>query len=523
MKVCTVDEMREIDALASQKFHIPEIVLMENAAEACVREIECFESFTVICGKGNNGGDGLAVARKLLNRGKRVNIYLACGDGFSGSALRNYEILRAVGAEIKDCEDIAGLAADIAASDCVVDAIFGTGFCGESNFRMAEIIDAVNENASFVLSADVPSGVNAQNGEVGKTAVKAHKTVTFAAYKPGLLLYPGADFAGRVICADISIPRALTEGLKVNTIDEKYVRSIMPKRRKNSHKGDYGKVFVIGGSRGMAGAAVLACEGAFKVGAGIVTACVPDEINDIVQTACPKAMTFPVDFGREKNAALRTCLEGENCVTFSADFVSETDRIVKKMQEYDVILFGNGIGRGEHVTKLLKTVLKEARVPVVIDADGLFALAENPQMLDECIIDVILTPHSAEMARLLNVTAEDIEKNRFSASGEFASKYGLTLVLKGNHSIITAPCGNQYVNMTGNSGMATAGSGDVLAGMTAGLAAVCPPDDAAVLAVYLHGAAGDWAGNSLTEYAVTAPDILDAIPHILPVEKSIEI
>ncbi len=313
-----------------------------------------------------------------------------------------------------------------------------------------------------------------------------------------MLLYPAADFTGEIVLADISIPDAAfeIEGIDINVMDSCYIKEILPQRYANSHKGDYGKVFIIGGSRTMAGAVCLACEAAFKAGAGIVTACVPEEINNIVPINSVQTMTYPVSF--------------EN----------DMDKIVEKMQDYDVILFGNGIGRDEYVQVLLEKVLKAAKVPVVIDADGLFALAKNPDMIRACNADVILTPHSAEMARLIGKTADEVEKNRFSVSRELALKYGLTLVLKGNHSIITAPDGTQYVNITGNSGMATAGSGDVLAGMTAAFSHTAEDcQKAACLAVYLHAIAGDFAAGRLCEASLTAPDIINAVPHIFPVEN----
>ena len=345
------------------------------------------------------------------------------------------------------------------------------------------------------MSVDVPSGINSDSGEA-ECAVKADKTVTFAAYKRGLLLFPGTDFAGDVVMTDISIPKQAFKDITVKTLSEEYIRKIMPVRRTNSHKGDYGKIFVIGGNVGMAGAVVMACKAAFRTGAGLVTACVPKEINDIVQSSLMQAMTYPADF--EKDA----------------------ENIVEKMQDYDALLFGNGIGRDKAVQKLLEKVVTEAKVPVIIDADGLFALAKNPGMLKNCRADVILTPHSMEMSRLTNKTAEFVDSNRFSISKDFVLKHRLTLVLKGNHSIITAPDGEQSVNMTGNPGMATAGSGDALAGMTAALAARgLTPYNAAELAVYLHGKAGDEAKKLFTEDAVTAPDIIDALSHILPVEN----
>lgn len=500
MKVCSSSEMHRIDALAAEKFNIPTIVLMENAASACVSEIIHFNSFTVICGKGNNGGDGLAISRRLINMGKDVKVYLAMGDVYSGDALINYNILKSMGAEIKCFSDTAELENDMIRSECVVDALFGTGIKGEVKSPAREIIESINKCGKYVLSVDVPSGINSDSGKVEGTAVKADKTVTFAAYKKGMLLYPAADFVGETIVADISIPTAAFDicNVKINTIDPEYVQRVMPKRSADSHKGDYGRIFVIGGSVGMAGAVCLACNAAFKTGAGIVTACVPKKINDIVQISVPQAMTFPADF--EKDA----------------------DRIIEKMADYDVILFGNGIGREKCVQVLLERVLHNASVPVVIDADGLYALAQDAELLKNTKAPVILTPHSGEMARLAGISAAEVENRRIEVAEEFSKNFGVTLVLKGNHSIISAPDGAIYVNLTGNSGMATAGSGDCLAGMVAALAAVSSQVDAAALAVYLHASAGDFAKEQLSEASLTSVDIINAISHILPVEKELK-
>ncbi len=498
MKVCFSEEMRRIDALAIEKFNIPGIVLMENAASACVLEIKHFDTFTVVCGRGNNGGDGLAIARRLIIMGKKVNIYLALGDAFSGDALINYNILKAMGVKFKDtqCGDFEK---DLLTSDCVVDAILGTGIKGEIKSPVAEIIEKINKNSRYILSVDVPSGINADSGEA-ECAVRADKTVTFAAYKTGMLLYPAANFTGEIVVADISIPPSAFEDININTIDEEYAKRIMPKRKANSHKGDYGKIFIIGGSCGMAGAVTLAAKAAFRVGAGIVTACVPEEINDVVQKSCIEAMTYPVDF--EKDA----------------------DKIASKMKGYDAILFGNGIGREEYVSNLLQKVLETSKVPVVIDADGLFALSKNLELLKRCKCPVILTPHSAEMGRLISKAPEDVEKDRLGVSRGFATEFGVALVLKGNHSIITAPCGTQYINLTGNNGMATAGSGDVLAGITAALAVtVRDVLGAASLAVYLHALAGDCAAETIGETSLVALDIVNALPQILPVETKTKV
>lgn len=499
MKVCSVEQMRACDVASSEEFGISSIVLMENAAIACSAEAEKFSDIAVVCGKGNNGGDGFAAARHLINKGKKVKVYMLSNDGFSADALTNYNILKKMDADIVYINDVQKFADEIHNTECIIDAIFGTGIHGKIEGCAADVIKAVNESDAYVISADIPSGINADTGEVCGCAVRADKTVTFAAYKTGLLMYPGADYAGEIVVADISIPKCLVEKSTVSVHDEKYFTEIMPKRSRNSQKGNYGKILIIGGSKGMAGAVYLACSAAFKTGAGIVTACVPEEINEILQTSVPNVMTFPVDFEKD------------------------TEKIIQKLSGFDVILFGNGIGRADFVPILLEKVLNAAKVPVVIDADGLFALSKNTKMMKNSECDIILTPHAMEMARLLKISVSEVEKDRIVVSKSFVSYPRLTLVLKGNHTIITAPFGAQSINVTGNSGMATAGSGDVLAGMTAALAAVMPTDKAAELAVYLHGKAGDRAAEKLSEYSVTAQDIIDSISHILPLENIREI
>lgn len=494
MKICTVEKMRASDRAASEKYGIPSIVLMENAAISCVKEIIGFNSFAVLCGKGNNAGDGFAIARHLINAGKTVKIYLILGDSFSGDALTNFRILENLQVHFCDLSE-GSLQNDIIEFDCVIDAIFGTGIHGEIAENILSVFDLVNNYANYVLSVDVPSGIDADSGKVLKNAVKADKTVTFAAYKRGLLLYPAADFAGEIKVADISIPKEAFSDVKLEITDAKKMRALMPRRNKNTHKGDYGKILIIGGSVGMAGAVCLAARAAFMTGAGLVTACVPKEINDIVQKNVVEAMTISLDFEHEHT------------------------KIIEKINGFDAILFGNGIGREAYAVDMLANILAAARVPLIIDADGLFALAQRPKLLALCGENVILTPHTMEMARLLGVSADEVEENRIDIARDFAVKNGLTLVLKGNHTIITAPDGSQSVNINGNSGMATAGSGDALAGILAGLAPrMESPFDAATLAVFLHGAAGDFAAGAVGENSVTAGNIVSAISHILPVE-----
>ena len=500
MKVCTAAQMHEIDRRASEIGGIPSIVLMENAAMACVNEIEKLapKKVAVFCGKGNNGGDGLAIARQLACRGYSVEVFLVLGSEFSGDAYINYEILEKTDVKMTEITDTSLLEYYILMQDLIVDAIFGTGIHGRVEGIAAEVIDAINLHAKKTLSVDIPSGVNSDTGEVVTTAVKADITVTFAAYKRGLLLYPGADFAGKVITSDISIPQYIIDGLDIdiNLIDEKMITGLFPARKADSHKGDYGKVFIMGGSVGMTGAAALAAKAALAGGAGLVTVGIPESLNPIMEVKTTEAMTLPLP---EKNGAF-----------------AERAYPREKAENSDILLFGPGVGRSEQIQDLLSDILSHSTVPVIVDADGLYALSKNLDMLNSCGCNLIFTPHEMEFARLIGKSADEVRANRLELSSQFAAENGVTLVLKGHHTIVTAPDGTQYINTTGNAGMATGGSGDVLAGLIAAFGAYLPNEtDAAILAVWLHGLAGDIAAAKSCMTSVTAGGICENIKNAI--------
>ncbi len=507
--ICTAAQMRSIDRTAIETIGINGIVLMENAALSCVGVLsERFDikntSFAVFCGKGNNGGDGFAIARHLFNKGAEVVVYLTSGSVFEGDALTNYRIIRSLGITIIELDSSEYLKSFIKSADCVIDAILGTGISGAPRAMAAEAISAINEHARFVLSVDVPSGINSDNGDVRSEAVRADVTVTFAAYKRGLFLYPAADYAGEIILSDISIPDIVsdTQGGRCYAATAEGVKAVFPKREDNSHKGDYGKVMIIGGSVGMAGAVAMAAKGALKCGAGLITAAVPTSINNIIQEKIDEVMTIPLP--EEGGRIARSAAE----------------RLARRANVCDAVLFGPGLGRSDAITEFTAEFLPMLTVPTVIDADGLYAVSKVPDLLGSCRAEIIMTPHSQEMGYLIGQTAEAVERDRFGTALDYSAKNGVTLILKGHHTIITAPDGDLTVNTTGNSGMAGAGSGDILSGMTAALVARgISPYDASVSAVYLHGAAGDLAAENFGKDAMCAGDIITSIPHILPVEK----
>ena len=497
MKACFASEMRGVDKAASEIGGIPSIVLMENAAMACVEELKndfanlSEKSVAVFCGKGNNGGDGFAIARHLYNMGIDVAVYLVCGNEFKGDA--------------KIIEDLKYI---VRSYDIIVDAIFGTGIRGTVRGISYDVISEINDNAKYIMAVDVPSGINSDSGEICGVCIKADKTVTFAAYKVGMLMFPAADYVGKVAVKDISIPDYIIDGqnLKINVIDDKFVRSNFPKRENNSQKGDYGKVLVIAGSAGMTGAAYLSSQTAFTTGSGLVTLAVPSSLNGAMEAKTTEVMTVPLS---DRNGRI------------SANAI---DEILKCVDKADTVLIGPGLGRCDDVSEVVESVLEYSKVPVIIDADGINAVAENMKALSSCTCPVIFTPHTVEMSRLTGLEREYIEDNRLVTAKEFAEENGVTLILKGHHTIVTGQDGEQYINITGNSGLATGGSGDVLAGTVASLVSRGINETvASAMAVYIHGLAGDIAKDKYGIESVTASKVMECIPcalrQILQVEN----
>lgn len=509
MRVCYSEQMRNVDRIAIEEYNVPGIVLMENAAIASVCEIEKQlnkkSKISVFCGKGNNGGDGLAIARHLFNKGYDVCVYLVDDTAFSPDALINYNIIRKMGIKIDSAYNADFSMSD---NDVIVDAIFGTGFKGEIDGQISAVVEMINKSEAYVFSVDVPSGIDADTGMVSNNSVKADKTISLAAYKTGLLMYPAFDYAGEIVVKDISIPdEAFCKvGTKVFTTDKEFFRANMPAREKNSHKGDYGKLLVIAGSKGLSGAAYLSSQAAMLSGSGLVSLITPNEINGILERKTTEVMTIPVP-----------SLDGHISVLAK-------EIIENKISNFDAVLFGPGLGNSKDVQEIVKMLLEKATVPLIIDADGINALANFPHILKTKKCPVILTPHSMEFSRISKIPVLDIEKDRLGVSKAFSEEFDVTLVLKGSHTIVTAPDGMQYINMTGNPGMATGGSGDVLGGIIASLVARgIPCHKASAMGTYIHGVCGDMAKNEFSEDSLIATDILNAISkafnHILQVEK----
>lgn len=499
--------MRSIDEASINGYGIPGIVLMENAGAAAADEISricCGKSAAVICGTGNNGGDGFVIVRHLICKGWKVKVFV-CGDAgkIKGDALTNLEILINMAAEVSlaTVDDMEALDSGIAESIVIVDALLGTGFKGKVSGLYEQVIDKINASGKVVVAVDMPSGLDGDTGFAGGACVRANKTVAFQLAKVGQVINQGPEYCGELITADISIPRQVIEeaGLKVNLTDMEFLASRICKRTDNTHKGTYGRVSVIAGSLGMLGAGLMSARSALKSGAGIVTLGVPKSLQAAANSMSPELMTR----GLAENA------DG----TLSKEC---TGQLLELIKPDSCTLFGPGLSQGPDIEGLAEHIIREAKAPLVIDADGINAISREPEILRESISSIVITPHPGEMARLMKCTASDIQGNRLAYAERFAREYGAVTVLKGFRTIVAVPDGTLHVNPTGNPGMATAGAGDVLAGIIAGLIAQgMPAADAAVCGVYIHGAAGDAAAQKIGEYGLTASDIIEFVPHTI--------
>ncbi|MEW5946038.1 MAG: NAD(P)H-hydrate dehydratase [bacterium] len=499
MRLVTAEQMRELDRAAIEDVGIPGIVLMENASrgvfEVIASEASPLEGkrALVVCGRGNNGGDGFAVARHLLNAGAVPEIALAAAKGeVSGDARTNLEVclrLKIGVTEVRGEKGLRKLSSGLRRADFVVDALLGTGVKGALKPVYEKMIARVNGFRGSVFAVDAPSGVSVDDGTVPTAAVRATHTVTFGMPKVGLFVYPGAGYAGKVYVVDIGIPVELLRGVRseVELTPRALVRGCLAGRRADVHKGECGSVLVVGGSRGMSGAPCMAGMSALRVGAGLVYLAVPEGLHDLVERKFTEGVTLPQP--EEDGVLSAGCVDG----------------LVEKCGGVDAVVLGPGLGVTPGTRAVVEGVISEARAPVVVDADALNVIALRREVLRRARAPLILTPHPGEMARLMGTSAGAVQSARLESARGFAAKHNVTVVLKGAYSLTAAPRGRVYVNPTGNPGMATGGSGDVLSGVVGGLAAGgVPPVEAAAAGAYIHGLAGDVAVRSIHERALTA-------------------
>ncbi|MCG9129568.1 NAD(P)H-hydrate dehydratase [Candidatus Poribacteria bacterium] len=531
MKVVTAAEMRRIDQNTIEDIGIPGIVLMETAGSEIVKRIVDYypnaHRIGIFVGKGNNGGDGLVIARQLAHSGRDVSIFLLSPqDSFTEEAYLNLEISEKLGLHIEEIltdtsftdilgfDNIKGKAEsskiphrNIANFDLFVDAILGTGLRGDVRPRISNVINAINDQSIPILAVDLPSGLDADTGNPLGTCIQADRTVTIGLPKRGLLVHPGAELSGELDVVDIGFPRQVidAQNINVNWITEDEAVEWIPQRKPSSYKGSYGRVLVVAGSTGMTGAAALASEAALRIGAGLVTLAIPESLNPILEEKLSEVMTLPLP-------------ETDNG-SFTASSVSPV--LEYAIKNKSVLAIGPGLSQHPETVTFVHQLIQEnyrqeLDLRIVIDADGLNALAQEKDLLQLINEKVVLTPHPGEMSRLIDIPVTEFEVDRIGISEEFAKENGVTLVLKGAPTITSDSNGNTWINSTGNAGMATAGMGDVLTGVIAGLIAQnVPIAKAATLGVYLHGLAGDIVAEQKGMHGLIATDVLNALPQTI--------
>lgn len=513
VRVVSAEQMRQLEKKAINEYGIPGILLMENAALAVVQEIRQYfadkhsswagRKVVVLAGKGNNGGDGLAIARHLSLLEMEVSVFLlAQPREFQGDAALNLRLFQGMNGKcfVLDGEKqlrVARLA--LSQAEVVVDAMYGTGLRGALPSFVEEYVEEVNRSPAWVIAVDIASGVEADTGKIYNTAVRADTTVTFGLPKLGHFLNAGLEHSGRVIVDSISIPAPYLEQEAFATfvLTDKMVRSYLPARKLTGHKGTHGRGVLVAGSKGMSGAAILAGRAALRSGIGLI------------QTITPRGIAESVDAGIIEGTTWAA--PGEEMLDSGAARV-----VLERMEGAQALAVGPGLGQNPELYTLLREILNQARVPLVIDADALNVLASDLHILVEGKqrnSSIILTPHPGEMARLCSCTVGEVQANRLELAVSKAVEWGVILVLKGAVTIIASPDGRAFLNPTGNPGLGTGGTGDVLTGsLLAWLAQGVEPVEAACLGVYLHGRAADilagdygWSGFSAAEVADTLP------------------
>ena len=509
MFLLTVDEMKALERCAIDSYNIPGVLLMEHAgyavAETIMKNYPKTTTVLVVCGRGNNGGDGFVVSRKLLMEGYLIKvIVVGNASAIKGDALSNYKILKNIKKDIlniKNLEDVSNVSKLFESTDIIIDAIFGTGLNSSVRPLEASVIELMNNTKAKVISVDVPSGINGSTAQVMESAVKADITIAFEAFKCGNILYPGADYNGKLKVVNIGIPKTCYEQscFSKRLITEKLVLNKMPIRKKNSHKGTFGKASIIAGSFGMEGAAILSCSAAMRTGLGLLKLFVPKSMNHIVKIAVPEIITIPLE-------------ENE----MGSYDLNSIDVILDHIKNDSVVAIGPGCGQHKEIAETVRRLITESELPLVIDADGLNMLALNMTWIDGCSKDIVLTPHIAEMARLTNLSIAEIIKNPIKIAKKYAIEWEVTVVLKSARTIVATKEGDLYINRNGNSGMATAGTGDVLTGIITGLMAQgLSGEDASILGVYIHGDSGDRVAKEIGEYGLMAGDIIKQIAYTL--------
>jgi len=508
MILVTAAEMQQIDRQAIEAFGIPGRVLMENAGRGATRFL--FEQFSnlknkhvaIIAGRGNNGGDGFVIARYLAQSGIPVKVYLLSRSNLvKGDAAANLKLLKLLAVPVIEIPDDASFSARQSAMndpDVWVDAILGTGLKSDVEGYFKTVINFINSLHKPVFAVDIPSGLNSDTGQPCGVCIRARATATFAFAKTGHMVYPGTDYTGVLKIVDIGIPPYITEKADPRQflVTADLIRSCLPQRPPDAHKGTTGHLLLLAGSPGKTGAASMTSVSALRAGAGLVTLGIAESLNAVLETHVLETMTAPLP-------------ESQTGVLGESAFVT----IEKLMSGKKCLAIGPGLGRGTETKKLVRKIIQTSEIPLVVDADGLNNLAGRVQVLQSAKAPIILTPHPGEMARLLDTNVGTVQQDRIKCARNFAAGFNVHVVLKGARTVIAHPDGRVFINPTGNAGMASGGMGDVLTGIIAGyMAQGLSPESAAHVGAYLHGAAADSLAETMGPYGYLAGEVMHAVP-----------
>lgn len=499
--------MQQVERLAMSRYGIPGHALMETAGNACADLVDAEfghgtgPSAVIVAGKGNNGGDGFVIARCLVRKGWTVSVLVLAGKSLiSGDAEKNLLLLDS--SLVHFCPEPKDLFLHLAAFQgvsVIVDALFGIGLTKEISGVHADAVHLMNSSGKPVVAVDLPSGIDATSGRILGVAVRAAVTVTFAFAKLGHVVYPGRDHTGRLETIDIGIPAEATESAEYyEYLDSGFIAPLLKLRDRSGHKGCYGHSLLIAGSTGKTGAAALSANSAVRAGSGLVTLAVPASLNPILEMKTTEAMTLPFEdrgtgfFGQENLVGLLQSMDGK-----------------------DAVALGPGISCGADTVAVVQGLVRNCLLPLVVDADGLTALAaESAILLEKKSPAIVLTPHPGEMSRLTGLSIADIENDRIAVARDFAVRYAVYLVLKGAGTVIAAPDGTVAINGSGNPGMASGGMGDILTGIIVSLIGQgYPVREACRCGVFLHGHAADLVAGEKGEIGITASDVLEKLPY----------
>ncbi len=500
MKLASVSQVSKMDQSAVEDYSIPELLLMENAASACCRVIKKKfmvegSNFLILCGTGNNGGDGLALARLLYSEGGAPLVLLyGEPEKLKGAALQNFNILKKLPIEIINRYNNDLLTREINDTDIIIDAILGTGLNRNIKGELENIIDIINSSPKPVISIDIPTGINGDSGRVMGTAVFSQTTITFGSLKRGNILFPGYSHCGEIYLSRISMPPEIYDSEEINI--ELNICSTLPERDIRGNKKTFGDILTISGASAYYGAPRFAASAVLKSGAGYSRLAAPKSIIPFLSGSMPEVVFIPQNETSEGSVA------GSNL-----------PRLLKTGEKVDAVIIGPGLSLNKETAQFIRDFVDSYKNFLLIDGDGLTAVAGKENLLTKRELPAVLTPHQGEMSRLTEYSVSEIDNNPIKILQECSYKYNSVVVLKGAHSLIGFPDGKVYINMSGNSGMGTAGTGDILSGIIAAFFGLgMDLHDAVKNGVFIHGAAGDAAAEKIGEDSITASDILSELP-----------